>query len=155
MKRIDRRTFLAGAGALSIVAPAAAQAQAQPRLVMWKDPSCGCCTHWAERIQAAFREPVRVVAVADMQALKRARGVPQDLWSCHTASIHGIIVEGHVPPADIRRLLAMRSRPHSGLAVAGMPLGAPGMDVGHSRREPFQVIGFGGNGRRSVFARHG
>src|SRR4028119_348167 len=102
MNGFDRRTFLAGAGALALGAPAAAAAQAQPRLVMWKDPNCGCCTHWADRIQAAFRESVRIVAVADMPALKRARGVPQDLWSCHTASIHGLIVEGHVPPADIR-----------------------------------------------------
>ncbi|HYJ29661.1 MAG TPA: DUF411 domain-containing protein [Allosphingosinicella sp.] len=155
MNRFDRRTFLAGAGAIALGTPAAALAQAQPRLVMWKDPSCGCCTHWAERVQAAFGEPVRIVPVADMAALKRARGIPQDLWSCHTASIHGLIVEGHVPPADIRRLLATRSRAFSGLAVPGMPAGAPGMDIGHTRRDPYQVIAFGPAGRRAVYARHG
>jgi len=155
MNGLDRRTFLTGAGALALGASAAARAQAQPRLVMWKDPNCGCCTDWAERVEAAFREPVRIVAVADMPALKRARGVPRDLWSCHTASVHGIIAEGHVPPADIRRLVAARPRPYAGLAVPGMPLGAPGMDVGHDRREPFQVIGFGAGGRRGLFARHG
>jgi len=155
MNGFDRRTFLTGAGALALGAPVAGLAQAQPRLVMWKDPNCGCCTHWAERVEAAFGEAVRIVPVADMLALKRARGIPQDLWSCHTASIQGLIVEGHVPPADIRRLLAMRNRPHSGLAVPGMPIGSPGMDVGHARREPFQVIGFTPNGRRALFARHG
>jgi hypothetical protein len=157
MNPIDRRTFLAaaGAGAAALCAPAAALAQAQPRLVMWKDPNCGCCTSWAERVEAAFRERMRIVAVADMAALKRARGVPRDLWSCHTASVHGLVVEGHVPPADISRLLAARARPYSGLAVPGMPIGSPGMDVGHDRSEPFQVIGFGPGARRGVFARHG
>lgn len=154
MDRIDRRTFLAGAGALAFAAPAAGLAQAQPRLVMWKDPNCGCCTHWADRVRAAFGQPVQVVPVADMQALKRARGIPQDLWSCHTAMINGILVEGHVPPADIRRLAQTRNRAFSGLAVPGMPLGAPGMDVGHGERQAFQVIAFAPNGRRTVYARH-
>jgi hypothetical protein len=155
MNLFDRRTFLAGACAFAVGTPVAGLAQAQPRLVMWKDPQCGCCTHWAERVQAAFRQTVTTVPVADMPALKRARGVPQDLWSCHTASIQGLIVEGHVPPADIRRALATRNRAFAGLAVPGMPAGAPGMDVGHGRTEPFQVISFGPAGRRAVFARHG
>ena len=153
MDLIGRRSFLAGACALVVCGPAAAQAQ--PRLVMWKDPHCGCCTHWAERVQAAFREPVQIVPVADMPALKRARGIPQDLWSCHTASIRGLLVEGHVPPADVRRLLATRNHGYRGLAVPGMPAGAPGMDVGHSRRDRYQVIAFGAGNRRSTFAVHG
>ncbi|HEX8655861.1 MAG TPA: DUF411 domain-containing protein [Allosphingosinicella sp.] len=155
MHIIDRRMFIAGSAALAFAAPGEVLAQARPGLVMWKDPSCGCCGHWAERVQAAFRERVQVVPVADMAAVKRARGVPQDLWSCHTASIRGLIVEGHVPPADIQRLLATRGRAFAGLAVPGMPAGAPGMDVGHSRRQPYQVVAFGPNGRRAVYARHG
>lgn len=155
MHSIDRRVFLAGSAAFALAAPAELAAQARPGLVMWKDPSCGCCTHWAERVQAAFRDPVQTVPVRDMAALKRARGVPQDLWSCHTASIRGLIVEGHVPPADIQRLLATRDRIFAGLAVPGMPAGAPGMDVGHSRRQPYQVVAFGPHGRRAVYARHG
>ena len=155
MEMVDRRTFIAGAGALALCGPAAALAVQQPRLVMWKDPSCGCCGHWADRVQAAFRERVSIVPTADMMAVKRARGIPQDLWSCHTASIHGIIVEGHVPPADIQRLIASRNRQIRGLAVPGMPAGAPGMDVGHDIRQRYQVIGFGVGGRRSVFATHG
>ncbi|HYG31121.1 MAG TPA: DUF411 domain-containing protein [Allosphingosinicella sp.] len=155
MHSIDRRMFLAGSAALALAAPAELLAQARPGLVMWKDPNCGCCSHWAERVQAAFGERVQVVPVSDMPAVKRARGVPEDLWSCHTASIRGLIVEGHVPPADIQRLLAARGRPFSGLAVPGMPAGAPGMDVGHNRRQPYQVVAFGPNGRRAVFAHHG
>ena len=155
MEMVDRRMFLAGAGALALCGPAAALAQQQPRLVMWKDPNCGCCGHWAERVQGVFRERVSIVPVADMQELKRARGVPQDLWSCHTASVHGILVEGHVPPADIQRLIASRNRQLIGLAVPGMPAGSPGMDVGHNHRQRYQVIAFGAGSRRSVFATHG
>ena len=153
MKTLDRRLFLAGAGALALC-PGTAFAVQQPRLVMWKDPSCGCCGAWGERVEAAFRERLTVIASADMAAVKRARGIPQDLWSCHTAMIHGVIVEGHVPPADIQRLVSSRNRQIAGLAVPGMPAGAPGMDVAHSIREPYQVIAFGQGGRRSVFASH-
>ena len=154
MEKIDRRLFLAGAGALAL-APTGALAVQAPRLVMWRDPNCGCCGHWAERVQAAFRTPVSIVPTADMAAVKEARGVPRDLWSCHTAMIHGIVVEGHVPPADVQRLMRAPDRRIAGLAVPGMPVGAPGMDVGHSRREPFQVVAFGAGGRRAVFASHG
>jgi hypothetical protein len=121
---------------------------------MWKDPNCGCCGGWAERVEAAFRQPVRVVPTADMSAFKTARGIPEDLWSCHTAMIDGYLVEGHVPPADIQRLIASRNRQVRGLAVPGMPLGAPGMEAG-GRTQRYQVIAFGPGARRSVFATHG
>ncbi len=156
--KIDRRTFLAGTGAglAGLALPGAALAQARGPLVMWKDPSCGCCAHWGERVEAAFRGRLQVIPTADMQALKRSHGVPQDLQSCHTALIHGVVVEGHVPPADIQRLVAARPRPFRGLAVPGMPLGSPGMDVGHNERQRYQVFAFGGaGGRRAVFATHG
>lgn len=156
--KIDRRTFLAasGAGLACLALPAAGHAQARGPLTMWKDPACGCCGHWGERIEAAFRQRLQVFPIADMAVVKRRLGVPQDLHSCHTAVIHGLVVEGHVPPADIQRLIAAANRPFRGLAVPGMPLGSPGMDVGHDRRQRYQVIGFGGaNNRRAVFATHG
>lgn len=153
MNAFDRRSFLAGAGALALGVPAGLSAQAQPRLVMWKDPNCGCCTHWAERAQALFG-PVRIVPTADMLAFKRARGIPQDLWSCHTSSIDGYLIEGHVPPADVQRLIASRNRQVRGLAVPGMPIGAPGMEHG-DHRQRYQVFAFGPGARRSVFATHG
>jgi hypothetical protein len=153
MHRIDRRMFLAGAGGLAL-APGAALAQAQPRIVMWKDPNCGCCGAWAERAQAAFRERVQIVNVGDMQALKRSRGIPEDLWSCHTSMVHGYLAEGHVPPADLQRLIASRNRQVRGLAVPGMPLGSPGMEAG-GRTHRYQVLAFGPGARRTVFATHG
>jgi hypothetical protein len=81
--------------------------------------------------------------------------VPADLESCHTALVHGYVIEGHVPPADIQRLIKSRSKTVRGLAVPGMPAGSPGMDVGHDRREPYKVYAFDAQGRRSVFAAHG
>jgi hypothetical protein len=154
---IDRRTFLAafGAGATGLALPGGALAQARPQLVMYKDPNCGCCSHWGTRVEAAFRQRLQVVPTADMIALKRRLGVPEDLYSCHTGLIQGVVVEGHVPPADVQRLIAAANRPFRGLAVPGMPMGAPGMDVGHDHRQRYQVIAFGANGRRSVFATHG
>jgi hypothetical protein len=154
METIDRRMFILGVGAATLAVPAAGLAQPS-RLTMWKDPSCGCCGAWADRVQSALGERMTVVPTADMAAVKRARGVPEDLWSCHTASIHGIVVEGHVPPADIQRLMRGRDRGVRGLAVPGMPAGAPGMDVGHSRRDAYQVIAFGAGALRSVYASYG
>jgi hypothetical protein len=154
MDFLDRRTFLAGAAgaATSLALPGLAFGQARG-ITMWKDPNCGCCTAWADRVRAHFGQPVRIVPTADMQALKRARGIPQDLWSCHTGEVHGVLTEGHVPPADIQRLIASRSRSIRGLAVPGMPLGSPGMEAG-GQRQRYQVIAFAPGGQRSVYATH-
>lgn len=152
---MDRRTFLGSIGAAALAAPVAAWGQSSSRIMMWHAPGCGCCLEWARRMRAAFGVAPVIVEAADMAAVKRARGVPDDLQSCHTAVVSGYVIEGHVPPADIRRLIGSRSRAIRGLAVPGMPLGSPGMDVGHNRRDPFQVIAFADAGRRSVFARHG
>ena len=155
MEFLDRRTFLAGAaGALTLAGPGRALAQASGGITMWKDPNCGCCTAWADRVRAHFGRPVRIVPTADMQAFKRARGIPQDLWSCHTGEIEGYLTEGHVPPADVQRLIASRSRAIRGLAVPGMPLGAPGMEAG-GRSQRYQVISFAAGGQRAVYATHG
>jgi hypothetical protein len=149
---MDRRLFLGTLGAAALVGRAAA---APPAFVMWHSPGCGCCLEWGKRIEAAFRRKLPVVEVADMAALKRARGVPDELQSCHTAAIGGYIVEGHVPPADIVRLIKSKSRIVRGLAVPGMPAGSPGMDVGHDQKQPYKVFAFAPNGRRSVFASYG
>src|SRR3546814_9373906 len=85
-------------------------------------------------------------------ALQRARGVPASLSSCHTALIDGMVFEGHVPIADMKRVLAQRPKGISGLAVAGMPIGSPGMEVPGRRGDPYVVTAFGSNGTR-IFAR--
>ena len=157
MESIDRRMVLglvAGAAAAPLF-PGLASAAALAPLTMWRDPGCGCCTAWAERVEAAFGRKVRIVNSPDMAAIKRAHGVPEDLRSCHTALIDGIVVEGHVPPEDIKRLAAKRPAGVRGLATPGMPAGSPGMDVGHPHRERFQVFAFSAGGKRTVFATHG
>jgi hypothetical protein len=153
---IDRRTMLhlaAGAAAAPLFAgEALAQTGA---ITMWRDPGCGCCTEWAKRMEAAFGRKVAVVNGANMAAVKAARGVPQDLRSCHTALVQGVVVEGHVPPEDIKRLLAKRPKGMTGLAVPGMPAGSPGMEVSTGEIQRYQVFAFGPGGRRGVFATHG
>lgn len=155
MDAMDRRAMLGliGAAALAPVAGAAKAAAGAP-IVMWRDAGCGCCTIWAKRIEAAFGRPVRVIDSPDMAAIKKARGVPEDLRSCHTASVDGLVVEGHVPPEDVKKLLARRNGA-IGLAVPGMPAGSPGMDVGHDHRQRYEVVAFSPGGKRTVFAIHG
>jgi hypothetical protein len=152
---IDRRTAmgLIGAAAAAPLLPVRAEAAAPGGYVMWRDPGCGCCLEWAKRVEASFGGKLQVVATANMAAVKRAQGVPADLHSCHTALIRGVVVEGHVPPEDIKRLVASKRKGVKGLAAPGMPAGAPGMDVGHDVRERYQVVAFGAS--RFVFATHG
>ena len=155
--RIDRRAVigLLGGAAFIPLLPDAATAAAPAGFVMWRDPGCGCCLEWAKRVETAFGRKLPVVNAPNMAAVKAAQGVPSDLRSCHTALIQGVVVEGHVPPEDIKRLIASRRRGVKGLAVPGMPAGAPGMDVGHDRRQRYQVFAFDSKGGRSVFATHG
>ncbi|HEY0042997.1 MAG TPA: DUF411 domain-containing protein [Allosphingosinicella sp.] len=151
---IDRRQLLALAGGAAAVSVLPMRAfAAAPSFIMWRDPGCGCCTEWAKRVEAAFGKKLPVVNAPNMAAVKKAQGVPADLHSCHTALIHGVVVEGHVPPQDIKRAIAAKTV--RGLAVPGMPAGSPGMDVGHNHKQRYQVFAFGAGGRRSVFATHG
>ena len=146
--KLTRRTLL-GALAAGLVFPA--RAQTGPVVDVVKTPTCGCCNGWiAHMRQSGFQ--VRVRDVQDTTPIARRLGVPDDLRSCHTASVGGYAVEGHVPANDIRRLL--RERPQAaGIDVPGMPMGSPGMEHG-SHRQPYQTILFTRAGRRSVFARH-
>lgn len=152
---IDRRLFLGGIGATGVVAFASPAFGAPAGFVMWHSPGCGCCLEWGKRIEAAFGRKLPVIEAADMARVKRAQGVPDDLHSCHTALIGGYVVEGHVPPADIKRMIAGKSKVVKGLAVPGMPAGSPGMDVGHAHKQPYKVIAFAPGGRRAVFASYG
>ena len=151
MMIFDRRSFLISAGAAAAF-PAPLLASSVAGFQMWHSPGCNCCLKWKERIDAQFGRQLKVIETPDMLKVKRANGVPQGLWGCHTALIGKVVVEGHVPPADIRRFIDKRPKGFSGLAVPLMPLGAPGMDVGHSAKEPYKVYAFAPDGRRTVFA---
>jgi len=146
---LTRRAALA---ALPLLLASYAQAaQAGPVVSVVKSPSCGCCNDWVAHLRRSGFQ-VRITDVADVTPWARRLGVPDDLRSCHTASVGGYAIEGHVPAADIRRLLARRPAA-AGLAVPGMPMGSPGMEHG-AMRQRYQTILFTRAGRRTVFAQH-
>lgn len=122
-------------------------------ILMHRDPGCGCCEQWAARVRQAFGRNVRIVDDANRAAFQRQVGLPANLASCHTAIVDGIAFEGHVPIVDMRRVLAKRPKGVRGLAVAGMPIGSPGMEVPGVRAQRYNVIAFGA-ARTSVYAQH-
>ncbi len=129
--------------------PAAATAPADaPLAVVYKSPTCGCCQKWVEILRAdGFRVEER--DTADVQPIKEANHLPGHLASCHTAIVDGYVVEGHVPPDVIRRML--RERPRiAGIAVPRMPMGSPGMEAG-GQKDPYDVVAFTENGQTSVY----
>ena len=145
---LTRRAAIA---AVPLMIAGLAEAAVAPLIQVVKSPSCGCCNSWIAHLRRAGFQ-VRATDVADVTPVARRLGVPDDLRSCHTAAVGGYAIEGHVPAADIARLL--RERPAAaGLAVPGMPLGSPGMDQGGARA-PYRTILFTRAGRRSVFASH-
>jgi hypothetical protein len=124
---------------------------ALPPMTVHKDPNCGCCGAWVEHLrQAGFT--VTVSETAAMNKVKGRLGVRPELASCHTGEIAGYVVEGHVPAAAIERLL--KEKPAAiGLAVPGMPIGSPGMEVEGQEPETYEVLVFDAAGSRS-FARY-
>lgn len=151
--RPDRRTAVAFL--LASVAFGAAPAQAAaPLLTVHKTPWCGCCGTWVERMKAAGFTNVKVQQHEDLTPIRRKLGIGDGFASCHTAVVGGYAVEGHVPPADVKRLL--QERPvAAGLAVPGMPAGSPGMETPDGRRQPFSTLLVLRDGKTRVFARHG
>lgn len=141
------------AGALA--APAGMRAFGSPargdraHLTVFKSPTCGCCGEWIEHVKAAGFT-VTVEQVEDVTPVKYRYGVPRSLWSCHTTVADGYAVEGHVPADLIERLLDERPRV-TGLAVPGMPQGAPGMEQGMAK-EAYAVLTFTRDGATATYA---
>lgn len=130
-------------------AQAAAPAQGGTRMVVYKTPTCGCCRAWVDHVQAAgFAVEVR--DMPDVAPVKHEHGLPGHLASCHTAIVDGYVVEGHVPADVIRRMLAERPQV-AGIAVPGMPMGSPGMEVPGGRKDPYDIIAFSRDGKVSVY----
>lgn len=149
---MKRRLVLAllGGSAMAVGAPAGA---AGPHLAVFKNPSCGCCTAWVDHLKA-FGFGVTVTEVSDTAGPRRLAGIPEQFGSCHTARVAGYAIEGHVPAADIRRLL--KERPKAiGLAVPGMPLGSPGMEVPGGQRDRYDVMLIERDGTTRVWSRQG
>ncbi|GGA96495.1 hypothetical protein GCM10011496_16930 [Polaromonas eurypsychrophila] len=140
MSNMQRRFLLKTLASFTAAALAPAViAKTRPQVEVWKDPNCGCCKEWVDHLQANGFQ-VKVYDSGNAQARKRL-GIPEQLGSCHTASISGYAIEGHVPAADIHRLLKEKPRA-VGLAVPGMPVGSPGMDapIYGGRKDPYDVL---------------
>lgn len=150
----SRRGLLTGAGqaavAIMLFRPGYA-AEILPKMVVTYDPGCGCCGAWIAHIKAAGF-PVEVVELSELAPLKTRLGVPEALTSCHTGLVEAYVIEGHVPAEAIKRLLAERPQA-TGLAVANMPVGSPGMEVAGAEPEDYDVVLFAPGGQR-VFARY-
>jgi hypothetical protein len=151
MMPITGKAFLAGLIlAASFAFPASASESATAEI--WKDPNCGCCQAWADHLKTAGFE-VRIHETEEMNGVKAMNRVPAELASCHTAKIGGYVIEGHVPASDIMRLLTEKPQVH-GLAVPGMPLGSPGMEMPDGEKEAYDVMSFDEGGKAAVWSSH-
>jgi len=148
---VRRRRVLALLGASAVALPA--RAAPGPAITIYKAWGCACCEGWIAHMARAGFEP-RVVVVEDLSREWRKRGVPDALSSCHLGLVGGYVTVGHVPAADVRRLL--RERPQAiGVSVPGMPDGSPGMERPDGKREAYDTLLLLPGGRSRVFARHG
>jgi hypothetical protein len=148
-----RRQILTTAVGLASLAPLAAFANSAPAIRVLRDPGCGCCSAWMEILREdGFAVTEERSFNAQLVQFKVGKGIPPQMMSCHTGEIEGYVVEGHVPAADIRRLLA--ERPDAiGLAVPGMPYGSPGMGP-ENEREAYEVFLIRRDGSTEVFTKY-
>jgi hypothetical protein len=142
IRRILSHAFLAGALGIPLLASAAA-----PIIEVYKSASCGCCIGWVKHLEAnGFT--VKAQNVANPSDYRTKGGIPNELGSCHTAMVQGYAIEGHVPAAEIKRLLAEKPKA-KGLAVPAMPMGSPGMEG--PRKDPYDVLLVQANGRTTTY----
>src|ERR1700730_9885634 len=140
---VKRRNILVAITSLVVVAISSRSQSSGPLVTVFKTPTCGCCGKWVGH--------VKVKEVNDTSAYERQYRVPRSMVSCHTAVVNGYTIEGHVPAAEIKRLLSERPKA-VGLAVPGMPVGSPGMEAAHS--DAYSVFVFDESGQASVYARY-
>ena len=148
---LSRRTLLAGLAAWPLSSSVLAAGPKPMAMQVWKDPNCGCCKDWIAHLE---KNGFAVTVSDEGNNAARARlGMPKKFASCHTGLVQGYVIEGHVPAADVLRLL--KERPQGlGLAVPGMPVGSPGMDgaVYGGRRDAYQVLLVQKDGTSIVFS---
>src|SRR5688572_8330885 len=128
-------------------------AGALPKMTVYKTSTCGCCKLWVDHMRTnGFDVQAMDVSAADVRGISKAAGLKDEGTSCHTAKIGNYTVEGHVPAADIKRML--KEKPAiAGIAAPGMPMGSPGMEQGNAK-EPYDVIAFKKDGTSTVYAKH-
>jgi hypothetical protein len=147
------RALLAGVIVVTAIMASPLAQTGSGTVVVYKTPTCGCCALWVKHLeQHGFA--TKVTDMASLEKVKADNRVPATAQSCHTAIVGGYVIEGHVPAADVRRLLKERPKGVAGLAVAGMPIGSPGMEVQGVAAQQYNVLAFDGSGNTTVFARH-
>jgi hypothetical protein len=119
-------------------------------ITVYKSPTCGCCTKWVNHLEKSGFE-VNAINRNDMPSIKHKFGIEQKNQSCHTALVGGYVIEGHVPAADIKRLLTEKPDIH-GLTAPGMPMGSPGMEGPH--KDAYDVLAIDRQGKTTVFSSH-
>ena len=121
-------------------------------MIVYKTPTCGCCSKWVDQVEdSGFAVVAHDIDNAELDATKRQLGVPAGRVSCHTATVGGYTIEGHVPADVIQRLLAEKPRGVKGLAVPGMPMGSPGMEGLISQK--YEVLSFDEAGNVEVYVK--
>jgi hypothetical protein len=144
---------LALAGLVGVAAQQKASTPAATKVTVYKTSSCGCCRLWVDHLKSnGFDVQAMDISSAEVRAVSKAAGLKDEDTSCHTAKIGNYVVEGHVPAADIKRMLTEKPA-IAGLSAAGMPMGSPGMEQGN-RKEPYDVIAFKKDGTSTVYAKH-
>ncbi len=147
---MKRRTVVAASSGLMLAVISARSQSPHPLITVFKTPTCSCCAKWVEHLKANGFD-VKVQEVNDTSPYERQYRVPLPMRSSHTAVVNGYAIEGHVPAAEIKRLLNEKPK-LVGLAVPGMPLGSPGMES--ARAEAYSVMSFDEGGRSSVYAHY-
>lgn len=149
-----KSAVLAVAALLAVnTAAVAAEASSKPSMTVYKSPTCGCCGDWIDHMRAAGYT-VEAKDTEAMDMVKSLMGVPDEMASCHTATIDGYVLEGHVPADAVDRLLAERPKA-TGLAVPGMPMGSPGMEVPDGATEPYAAMLFDRDGSAKTYMEYG
>lgn len=146
----DPAVTTAASGAPSADAAPATTVDASPLVTVYKTPTCGCCTKWADYLEDQGFE-VALHDIDDLGPIKDRLGVPRDLRSCHTATIGEHVIEGHVPVGDIQRFL--ETEDGGVLSVPGMPLGSPGMEH-PSGSEAYESVLVRRDGTAEIFQHH-
>ena len=126
-----------------------AQSSAKPQMTVYKSATCGCCEKWVAHMRANGFE-VKAIDVDDIDKVKREHGVPESAASCHTAVVNGYTVEGHVPADAVLKML--KEKPAiAGIAVPGMPMGAPGMEMPGGQKEAYSIVCFDKAGKTTLY----
>lgn len=144
------RALAASAAAFAAGSPDVLRAAVRPTVIVDKDPGCGCCDGWADHMRGAGFT-VQVRENPDRIAHKKRLGIPDEFRTCHTGVVDGYVVDGHVPADLVQKMLSEKPAIR-GIAVPGMPVGSPGMEVG-DRKDPYDVIAFTADGRKTVYAK--